>query len=275
MEQQEQKNENELRQSYGRGRVFAGLFLLLVGGVYLLRQAGVVIFPYWLFSWPMILILLGLFVGIKHSFRGPGWAILMIIGAFFLLDFVNYGIDLRRYMWPAIIIVVGLLLIIKPKKKWSDKDCSRYGRHHWRHQRERYYHQQPPVAPVTEPGQQTSGNATSSPDDYIDSVSVLGGVDRVIMSKTFKGGEVTSFLGGTQVDLSQADIQGTVVLEMVQVMGGAKLIVPASWYIKNEITAFLGGLEDKRQIQPSMTDPNKVLILKGASVMGGLEIRNF
>ena len=42
--------------------------------------------PYWLFSWPMILIALGLYIGARHSFRQWGWLIPVAIGTIFLLD---------------------------------------------------------------------------------------------------------------------------------------------------------------------------------------------
>jgi predicted membrane protein len=94
------------------------------------------------------------------------------------------------------------------------------------------------------------------------------------MSKNFRGGEATSFMGGTELDFTQADIQGTVVLELTQVMGGAKLIVPSHWTIKNEVNAVLGGVDDKRHVNAN-ADPNKVLVLKGTAFLGGLEIRNY
>ena len=78
-----------------------------------------------------------------------------------------------------------------------------------------------------------------------------------------------------ELDLSQADIQGTVVLEMTQVLGGAKLIVPSHWYIKNESNAVFGGVADKRQVRGITPDPNRTLVIKGISILGGLEIRNY
>ncbi|MBS1563573.1 MAG: hypothetical protein JST39_04255, partial [Bacteroidetes bacterium] len=119
-----------------------------------------------------------------------------------------------------------------------------------------------------------SQGAVDNNEDFIDSVSVFGGVRKVIMSKNFRGGEATSFMGGTELDFSQADINGVVVLELTQVMGGAKLIVPGHWSIRNEVNAVLGGVDDKRQLNVT-ADPNKTLVLKGTSFLGGLEISNF
>lgn len=95
-----------------------------------------------------------------------------------------------------------------------------------------------------------------------------------MVSKSFKGGDVTTVLGGSEIDLSQADFTGTVRLEVTQIMGGTKIIVPPHWEVRSEITAIFAGFEDKRQ-QPAMTNPEKVLIINGTSVLGGIELKNY
>ncbi|MEJ7735957.1 MAG: DUF5668 domain-containing protein [Chitinophagaceae bacterium] len=43
------------------GRIWSGLLLLIVGSVLLLQRLGVY-FPYWLFKWPMLLIIVGILI---------------------------------------------------------------------------------------------------------------------------------------------------------------------------------------------------------------------
>jgi predicted membrane protein len=57
-------------------------------------------------------------------------------------------------------------------------------------------------------------------------------------------------------------------------MGGTKLIVPPHWEIRSQLTSIFGNVEDKRQ-QHATVNPEKVLILDGSSVFGGIEIRNY
>ena len=64
--------------NHGEGRVWAALILIAVGSVLVLRQMGLPL-PYWLFSWPMILIVVGLFIGFRHGFRGGGWIIICLL----------------------------------------------------------------------------------------------------------------------------------------------------------------------------------------------------
>ena len=110
--------------------------------------------------------------------------------------------------------------------------------------------------------------------DTLDITSVFGGVKKNIVSKNFRGGEVTCVLGGAEINLMQCDINGKVILEANQILGGTKLIIPSNWQIQSEMVAVLGGIEDHR---PSgvIPDPNKVLLLRGTSVLGGLEIISY
>ena len=81
-------------------------------------------------------------------------------------------------------------------------------------------------------------------------------------------------MGGAEINLSQADIQGTAALDITQIMGGTKIIVPSNWEIRSQLTSVFGNIEDKRQ-NIGVTDPQKVLIIDGTSVFGGIEIRNY
>ena len=111
----------------GHGSLWTGLLLLIIGGLLLLKTANVLIFPSWFFTTPVLLMAIGLFIGLRHGFRGPVWFILMIIGGILLADRIDPGMDLRRFMWPLILIGVGLIFILRPKRRrcqewYDDKD---------------------------------------------------------------------------------------------------------------------------------------------------------
>ncbi|WP_051017663.1 LiaI-LiaF-like domain-containing protein [Pontibacter sp. BAB1700] len=113
-------------QEYNRGGSgkMAGVFLLMVGVLLLTAKMGVFFLPSWVFSWPMFLIALGLFLGFKHSFQKPSWLVLIVIGGVFLLDRHFFlDINLKLYFWPILIIGLGLWLIMKPKKRnpWENQ----------------------------------------------------------------------------------------------------------------------------------------------------------
>src|ERR1700733_14432786 len=68
------------REHRQKNRVFFGIAMALFGLVFLLREMRIL--PYFSleFSWPYILIVIGVLLGIKHNFRNNAWWILMIIG---------------------------------------------------------------------------------------------------------------------------------------------------------------------------------------------------
>src|ERR1700681_1887544 len=102
------------------GRFWVPFGLIVVGGALLMRELGLGI-PDWLFSWQILLIVIGIFSGFAHAFRGPGWLIMILIGSFFLMDQIIPGFDLHRFIWPAVIIIVGFVMLIRPKKPhWMD-----------------------------------------------------------------------------------------------------------------------------------------------------------
>ena len=266
-----------------RGRVYGGLFLLAIGFLFVLREIDFPLFPHWLFSWPMILIAVGLYIGLKHNFRGGGWLIPIIIGVIFLLDRFDIGLDLHRFIFPMIIIGIGLTMILRPKRAgrggWDNWGGGRYRRD--RSGRASNYSNTTGTTPASGVAADnaaqdyTSTGSSAQAEDYIEATSVLGSTHRIVVSKNFKGGDITCFMGGAEIDMRQADINGTVVLDVTTVMGGAKLIVPTNWEVKPDITNVLGGVEDKRQVLGKVIDFNKVLLLKGTCFMGGIELRSF
>jgi predicted membrane protein len=238
------------------GRVWTGIFLLLIGTAALLKSYLIPTLPEWLFSWQMLLIILGLFIGVRHNFRGGPWFVLMLVGGVFLLKEYYPGFIDARVIWPMALIILGAFLILKPRRR------------DWRWQEHRGPEETQIAAahndayPVTD-------------DNFLDSTSVFGGTKKIIISKDFKGGDVTNILGGAELNFTQADLQGRVVLEVTQIFGGTKIVVPPHWVIKPEMAAIFGGIDDKRTIQAAVIDHSKVLVLKGTSIFGGIEIRSF
>lgn len=249
------------------GTVLAGLFLLLVGVAAILRQT-IFDFPSWVLSWPMILIAVGIFIGLKHGFRGPGWVILIGLGCIFLADKVVPGADLKPFIWPFVIISIGLFMIFgaSSRKKWMRE---RWG---WDENDAGEKNTSSPEIPNPE---QDAAYSRKEDDDFIDSTAILGSSKKVILSKNFKGGDITNFMGGTEINCSQAEITGRVKLDITQIFGGTKLIVPAHWTIKSTVTSIFGGFEDKRSPSGINSDPGKVLVLDGTTIFGGIEIKSY
>jgi predicted membrane protein len=162
---------------------------------------------------------------------------------------------------PAIIVAIGLSMIFRPKQRYGSRTM--------------YTNLPPNQQNDSSSYTNSEANTTVSDEEYLTGNYFLGSSRKVITSKNFKGGSISCFMGGAEIDLTQADFNGQVIIDVSAVMGGAKIIVPSNWELRNEIKPFLGGVEDSRQVQTPTINSNKLLILKGSAFMGGIEITNY
>lgn len=271
------QRRDERRQLRRHGRAgnnaLVGLLVIGVGGLLLLRQLGV-FFPSWIFHWPMILIVVGVAIGARNNFRDLSWLILILVGVVFLADDIIPDISLRPYIWPIAVIGFGLLILTRGGR------C----RNHMHRNNDFTPPPPPPISPNFTGGPDTSATGAASSanaytsqvpiDDAIDIVSVFGGVKRSVYSKTFRGGEIVTIFGGADVNLTQADFNGAIIIEVVAIFGGAKLIIPPHWTVRTEATPIFGSVEDKRPTS-GITAVDKVLIIRGAVLFGGVEIKSY
>lgn len=240
-------------------RFSGGILLLFIGGALLARQLGAPL-PDWLFTWPMILIIVGLFIGIKLQFRSVGWIIPVFFGAIFLIDRALPGVNLKSFILPLAIIAMGLLFILRPRTKaWAS--CRPKNRNF--------------------DNETTAATSTAMPyvaadrSDFVDATAIFGGVKKNVLSKNFRGGDITNIMGGSEINLTQADFKGRVRIDTTNIFGGTKLIVPAHWDVQSEIAAIFGGVDDKRRLNGITLDPDKIVVLDGTCLFGGIEISSY
>ncbi len=222
-----------------------GVALLLIGASLMLNNLN--IFPEWhwvqiVFSWKMLLVLLGGTIIITASNKIPG-IVLVLIGGMFILSDLNVLPDISfwRILLPIILIGIGLSIILSKPINFEGFDSLR----------------------------------KTSSLDMLDEVAILGGSKKIISSKGFKGGKVTAILGGGEIDLTRSQLsEGVNVLEVVAILGGSSILVPDDWNIKIDVVSILGGFSDSRkQSGIIVRDESKVLIIKGFVLLGGGEIK--
>jgi len=281
---------------HSKGKMLVGMLLLVLGVGFLLQQLDFFFIPDWLFSWPMWMIVWGLYMGARHNFRNSAWLIVTLIGVVFISDRILPEHNLHDFVWPLALIAFGIWIITKRNhvndnnkwSKWEGKwDSSKYKNGN---------PFEPVVTPITpvEPADaegptvvSSSGSTTIPPqdsnafnnplrgDDYLDAVSVFGGVKKTILSKNFRGGEIVNIFGGAELDFTQADIQGRVVIDITQIFGGTKIIVPSNWQVVSDLAAVFASVDDKRIKTTAAPDSNKLLVLKGVSIFAGVDIRSY
>lgn len=259
-------NQNPIK-SKNHSNTILGLILIVVGVAYVLKTMNFP-FPEWIFTWPTLIIVVGIYSGLKHNFRNNAWIVLIGIGLFFLgenyftsIPFLN-DLPTQKLFVPILIIAAGIIFILKPNRrgytngigeKFADKNWKRSS--NW-----------------------DAYGSTSGIDsnDYLEINSIFSGVQRTILSKNFQGGKISCVFGGAEIDLTQSDINGTCILRLEAVFGGIKLIVPPHWQVINELDGVFHGVDDKRRAPAgAYNDINKTLLLKGSAVFGGIEIRSY
>lgn len=230
----------------GRGTsgLFWGAFLVLGGVALLLDHMGILsVDRLWRF-WPLLLICAGIpnFMRREHRL----WGILLITGGvLFQLNELGIGHFRWNDIWPVLLIATGLMLM------WGAFEARR----------------RPSSAP-------TGGD----PRTTLDESAIFGGIERRVTSQDFKGGHLNAIFGGVEIDLTDANMQADeATLEINAIFGGVELRVPDTWQVAFRGTPIFGGIADKTRVSRTadISDPRrKVLILTGAVMFGGVEIKN-
>lgn len=241
--------DENMEKNHRNSKVVGGLIVIAAGVLILLNQMGFA-FPPFLLSWKMILIAIGFVMLIKHNFQKTSAYVLIAIGTVFILNDFFPNIIETRFFWPILIIGIGISMIFKNSSSSKKK-----------------------AQTVTT---QEDDLSEINSEDYIKSASLFSGITKKVVSKNFKGATISSIFGGNEINLSQADFTGEAVIDITCVFGGVTLIVPSQWKVKSDLTSVFGGIDDQRPIMVlESISEDKLLVLKGACVFGGIEIHSY
>ncbi len=248
-----QKNTNN-----NNSNIFTGLIIIIVGIGVLFRMAPPFkeLIPYWVTSWPMLLIVIGLLLGVRDNFRNNAWVVLVLVGSAFLL-FRNGFLpkDLKIYVLPIGIILFGLYVMLSRNRFCNKKKRNTNVRFGMEHDTQNY-------------------DTTQTDEDHLNIRAFMGGSERIVISKNFKGGDISSTFSGVVVNCAQAEIEDVAVLNVSVLFAGLELRLPSNWEVKNQVSTIAGAVEDKRNFYSHTTENKKTLIIKGSVTFGGIEIKN-
>lgn len=220
-------------------RALVGIVFIIVGAVLIAKKMDLIpaSISHIIISWQMLLIVIGVInIVSKHNFRSG--LILIIIGTFFILpNLINIPFEVKTMFWPAIFIAIGLVMITARNRNRFPKNIG-------------------------------------LSDNHIDLLTFMGGGKRKITSENFMGGKVTSIFGGSELDLTSANLkENECFVDVFTMFGGLEIVVPNNWEVRVEVTSIFGGFDDKRNI--IKTDSTKVLIIKGVNIFGGGEVKSY
>ena len=228
-------------------RVLLGGILIILGGIFLLNTMDILHFRFAhvVFSWPFIMLIIGLFVLVNTDKKFLG-GILTGIGALFLIPRIFPRIDYDAgIIIPVFLIALGAYIILKKRRLDS--------------------------------GSETFSGTSNVNKDKIDDVSIFGGGTKIISSSNFQGGNVTAIFGGSEINLINCQLaDGDNVLDVLCIFGGTTIILPKEWNVVINVTSILGGFSNKAIRNPSVViDQSKTLHIKGLAMFGGGEVKTY
>ncbi|MDR3266976.1 MAG: LiaF-related protein [Tannerella sp.] len=256
-----------------------------------------------LFSWQMLIILLGIVELFRtRFFRG---IILLLVGGFFLIPnfykaipeyFAWASEDFVRIYWPLLLIAGGIILIIYwllPEKYKRYHHCYHFHgnrrhhfhgdkRHHWNYSYDYSYDNAECKSDCKDNGEDEKCNSDAqSSESYkkgsgrLDKNVVFASCDEIYLDEVFTGGEINAVFGNVELDLRRTTLsEGETRLEINDVFGSIELYVPSTWYIEIHLDNVCAGSNDSRHINPDNVDKTRKLIITGSVVFGNCEIRN-
>lgn len=266
-------------------RFAIGIAIIALGALFLFDSFGWIEARYVLRkAWPLIFVVIGISILSRPRYHGrrrnEGWAFI-IVGAWIfvskigLLDFSFWGI-----LFPLVLLFVGGVLVYRalnpprvqvsfdpadaPKSDFSatSSDSGSPG-----------FAEGAFKAPGPAPGGASFTRQEEEHAEYIRTFAMLSGSELRPMSRPFRGADLSAILGGVNLDLTSARMEGeSARIEVFAFCGGIEIHVPPDWTVTSKVATLLGGFSDKRR--PTTTLPTKTLIIDGFAVMGGIEVKN-
>lgn len=233
------------------GTLVSGLIIVAIGVLLLLAQFGFFNLSAIWRLWPLILVAVGAGKIINSSANSERWWGLFLIGFGGLLllhefGFTRYGIF---QLWPLLIVGGGVSMMLRSRE---------------------------PV--IVGDGKTTHGCGSTVIDGspQVTSMNIFSGTDRHFTNKNFRRAQIGAIFGGFKLDFTQADIDGeAAVIDATCIFGGGEIRVPVSWDVDVRGVGIFGGYSDKTAHVAADPDrPQKKLILQGAAIFGGIEVRN-
>lgn len=242
------KDERSRRDPLFLTRLLVGLWVIALGGIFLAGNLG------WIDThqafrlfWPLLLILVGTSLVVQDSAQRSthrwGW-ILIGIGAWIFASKIGWvAVSFWQLVFPLMLLGVGGLLVWRAFNAPSGERV------------------------------ESSGDDVDEHAEFVRSFAVMSGSELRPVSRPFRGADLSAVMAGIKLDLTAARMEGdTATIELFMFWAGMEIFVPSDWAVTSKVTTLMGGFTDKRR--PTSVVPTKTLVITGAVVMGGVEVKN-
>ena len=231
-------DRNSSRGARVTARLAFGLVIFALGALWTLDNLGVVDSGPIVRWWPSLLILFGFgkLIGAIPPRQVVMGVVLSVVGFMLLSNELDWFSFHFWQLWPLVLIAAGTSLVVRSMR-----------------------------GPVAADGTDRSAE--------VHTFAMMAGVHQKFDTQDFRGGDASALMGGVEIDLRSArTTQPQVVIDVFAWWGGIDIFVPRDWRVANEVVPIMGGVDD--QTRPAEGDVHTTLVLRGAAIMGGIEIKN-
>lgn len=247
----------------GFGKVLMALLFILAGGLLFSRNMGFITEEWFnlLVTWHSLFIISGIYSIVRRRFVFG--SVLLLIGVYLLGSKLMWFPDnSQALLWPLVLIFIGVLFL-KPHrhKNWEE--------------RRMFIHRKMAQKMANRKMGIQEEQQCQSEDGFLYSNNSLGAVRHVVFDELFKGAKISTYFGGTTIDLRHTHIApGETYIDVDCNWGGIELYIPSDWKIQIMCNCFCGGCEDKRWQGVHLEKEGSTLLIRGNVSFGGLEIKD-
>ena len=221
-------------------RIAIGALVIIIGIILLAKRIGLFFFPFHV--WPLILLAIGIYTGVKHNFRHFGSWVLIILGILFMIPrFFVFGVLSTHLVAPVLLIALGLYLIVRPRRNFR---------------------------------REYDFVNTAIDEDIINLDVSFGERNAVVTSHSFKGGTINNTFGEAKLNLMQADSTEPMILDVKVSFGSLEILMPSHWEVEFQVNNSFASVEDKRYMRMVATDERRMLIIKGNCSFGSIAVKS-
>jgi len=232
-----------------KSKLLMGLFIVLAGFLFLFNRMDLLSdrFADIVFSWQMLLLAIGVIAVGSYVRNVVGWILIAIGGGFLLADMAGITAGFNEVFWPALVIIIGLVIIFKSS-----------GRSFLRGKWEKNSHYLSEV----------------KNDEEFEDIAIFGGGDKSYSLKNLRSAKIVAIFGGSEIDLSQTKVSDEgAVIEVFYMFGGSTIWVPSDWNVRTDVVSIFGGFEEKKHPTKTPSEDGRKVYIKGMALFGGGEIK--
>lgn len=223
------------------GKIIFGFIIFFFGLGLLLDRVGVINFSVFTRSWwPLVLIIMGFGNIFSQTKSKLGGIILLILGfSFLLVTTSTIDRNILSFIWPIILIIIGLWLMLPFNKK--------------------------------------SFKEHINSDNQIQINNIFSYQMLKLDSKELIGGQITAVFSGFEIDLTNCEmVENGATIELNSVFSGLEILVPKNWNVKVVTQSIFGAVENNlvnANNVDSIEENSQVLTIKGVAIFSGVEIK--